>query len=185
MGDTKRLPAAIGGRALILSSSAIERCWHGTCSCSIHSHRRTTYASTSMAGIQGPACVGGSTFRFVSVDGRSEPVMPRLGTVQHRHPQSYFAVGACASSMESRRPASRKTNRNIAAGGRPSIHGRPLLMEADLGDGRDGGIARCAGCNPTFPMGRGWRPAVVGTGGIQEDRVPGASDRYSVSRQGV
>lgn len=24
---------------------------------------------------------------------------------------------------------------------------------------------------------QGWRPAVVGTGGIQEDRVPGASDR--------
>ena len=27
-------------------------------------------------------------------------------------------------------------------------------------------------------MGRGWRPAVVGTGGIQEDRVPGASERW-------
>jgi hypothetical protein len=33
--------------------------------------------------------------------------------------------------------------------------------------------------------GRGWRPAVVGTGGIQEDRLPGASDWYPLSCQCV
>lgn len=31
-----------------------------------------------------------------------------------------------------------------------------------------------AGRGEVFLQGRGWRPAVVGTGGIQEDRVPGA-----------
>jgi len=56
--------------------------------------------------------------------------------------------------MDRRKPASRKTNRNVAGAGRPSIHGRTLLMEADLGDGRDGGVACCAGRNPTFPIGK-------------------------------
>src|SRR6202008_4846727 len=31
-------------------------------------------------------------------------------------------------------------------------------------------------------QGEGWRPAVLGTGGIQEDRMPGASDRQSFWR---
>lgn len=35
-----------------------------------------------------------------------------------------------------------------------------------------------AGIAAVWRSGRGWRPAVVGTGGIQEDRVPGASERW-------
>lgn len=95
MGDLKRSPAASDGRALILSSSAIGRCWHGTCSSSIHSHRRTAYASTSMAGIQGPACVGGSTFPFCNRSSARAEASPsgRAGPVQQRHPRSDFTTG--------------------------------------------------------------------------------------------
>jgi len=43
---------------------------------------------------------------------------------------------------------------------------------------RDDPVAVAAESRPLRLLGEGWRPAVVGTGGIQEDRVPGASDRY-------
>ncbi len=62
-------------------------------------------------------------------------------------------------------------------------HSRRRATYASTSNDRNSG-AGCAG-GGFYPhvfqvrrmVSQGWRPAVVGTGGIQEDRVPGASDR--------
>lgn len=120
-----------------------------------HSHRRAAYASTSKAGIQGPAGVGGSTLAFAII-------------LDRPHPKTTDAAPQCCGSG--------------VVFKQPSIHGRTLQVKPKAFGFELHAGARARARGPHGGVAwvrqrRGWRPAVVGTGGIQEDRVPGASDR--------